>query len=56
MSSVGSVYWAAMTMGLRRLMLGIGAALLVGGWGAWKYIYQAHEALGPAYGSIKVDI
>ena len=39
-----------MTMTLRRLMLGIGAALLVGGWGTTQF---AHELLQTYEGSAR---
>ena len=39
-------YSAHMTMRRRRLMLGIGAALLVGGWGATRYVVQQQRSFG----------
>lgn len=39
-----------MTMNRRRLMLGIGAALLVGGWGATRYVVQQQRTFPPVGG------
>ncbi|MEE9128542.1 MAG: hypothetical protein V3T84_00880 [Phycisphaerales bacterium] len=40
-----------MTMGRRRLMLGIGAALLVGGWGVIRYADFIGGVLSMAVGA-----
>ncbi len=47
---------STMTMGRRRLVLGIGAALLIGGWGATRYAAQQQSTFPPVGGRRTIGI